>query len=183
MSAQCQISWLARPTILRALYIACSRGQQAAFPKETQNERTALSIAEFEVRMSWDSPNEMQSLSDLELPMSSAKPRIVCGGGAKLVVALTGFTCLALVLSGCPKGKDAFSAGRMAENRKDFDSALEYYKLALQTHPSNVEYKVKVADISFEAAQAHVSEGQKLREKGDLDRALLEFEKAQSIDP
>jgi general secretion pathway protein D len=65
----------------------------------------------------------------------------------------------------------------------DFESALEYYKLALQTHPSNVEYRVKVANISFEAAQAHISNGQKLREKGDMDGALVEFEKAQSIDP
>src|SRR5579862_6133153 len=90
---------------------------------------------------------------------------------------------LVLILSGCHKDKAAFSPGRTAENEKDFDSALEYYKRALQAHPSNADYKIKVADLSFKASQSHVSEGQKLREKGDLDGALLEFEKAQSIDP
>jgi len=124
----------------------------------------------------------MHSPFHVELPMSSEKLWIVSGGRAKFVVALTCFTCLTLGLSGCPKGKDAFSAGRIAENRKDFDSALEYYKRALEARPSNVEYKVKVASISFEAAEAHISNGQKLREKGDLDGALFEFEKAQSID-
>jgi general secretion pathway protein D len=90
---------------------------------------------------------------------------------------------LVFVLGGCHRDKSAFSSGQIAENEKDFDSALEYYKRALQTHPSNAEYKIKVADLSFKAAQAHISEGQKLRETGDLDGALLEFEKAQSIDP
>jgi general secretion pathway protein D len=105
------------------------------------------------------------------------------GGGVKFLVRLIGLSCLALVLSGCPKGRDAFSAGRIAENRHDFDSALEYYQRALQSHPSSVEYQVKVADISFKAAEAHISNGQKLREQGDFNSALFEFEKALSIDP
>jgi len=109
--------------------------------------------------------------------------RIVSSNGFRLVVRLISFSCLALVLSGCPKGKDSFSAGRIAENRHDFDSALEYYKQALQAHPSNVEYQIKVAGISFEAARAHISNGQTLRDRGDLNGALFEFEKAQSIDP
>ena len=105
------------------------------------------------------------------------------GGGVRFLVRLIGLSCLALVLSGCPKGRDAFSAGRIAENRHDFDSALEYYQRALQSHPSSVEYQLKVADISFQAAEAHISNGQKLREQGDFDGALFEFEKALSIDP
>jgi general secretion pathway protein D len=115
--------------------------------------------------------------------MNGRKLRIGFGGPAKFVFRVASFLSAVLVLSGCPKGKDAFSLGRIAENRKDFDSALEYYKRALQAHPSSVEYKVKVASISFEAAQAHISNGEKRREKGDLDGALAEFEKAQSMDP
>lgn len=102
--------------------------------------------------------------------------------GFKLV-NLPSLVCVALLLGGCPKSKDAFSAGRLAENRGDFDTALKHYKRALQDQPSNVDYKVKVASIAFEAAAAHISRGQKLRKQGDLERALLEFEKAESIDP
>jgi general secretion pathway protein D len=114
--------------------------------------------------------------------MSSSKPMFHGGQESRIALAMTCSICLALVLSGCPKRNDAVSAGRNAEDRKDFDSALEYYKLALKTHPSNVQYKVKVASISFQAAQAHIAKGQKLREQGALDGALVEFEKAQSID-
>ena len=133
--------------------------------------------------MSLNSLNKMRSPSDVELPMNRVNLRIVSSGGFKVVVRLIYLACLALVLSGCPKGKDAFSAGRIAENGKDLDSALEYYKRALQARPSSVEYQVKVADISFKAAQAHISNGQKFREQGDLNSALFEFETGQSIDP
>src|SRR5260370_21521132 len=169
--------------MLRSLFITSSRQQQAAFPKEAQNRRTALSITEFGIGRSLKSPTDMQNPSDTETTMNSLGLRIRRSPRVKLSVRLASFVCVALVLSGCRKGKDAFSAGRIAENRMDFDSALKYYKQALQTQPSNIEYKVKVADISFEAAQAHISNGQKLREKGDMDGALFEFEKAQSIDP
>src|SRR5713226_7650881 len=183
MSTKCQVNWLVRLIMLRSLFITSSRQQQAAFPKEAQNARTALSITEFGVGRSLKSPTEMQNPSDTETTMNSLGLRIRRSPRVKLIVRLASFICVALVLSGCPKGKDAFSAGRIAENRMDFDSALKYYKQALQTQPSNIEYKVKVANISFEAAQAHISNGQKLREKGDMDGALVEFERAQSIDP
>jgi general secretion pathway protein D len=120
---------------------------------------------------------------EAELSMTGVKSRTVSVCRLKILVGLACLFCIVMVLSGCPKGKDAFSAGRIAENRSDFDSALEYYKRALQAHPSNAEYQVKVADISFKAAQAHISNGQNLREQGDLNGALFEFEKAQSIDP
>ena len=115
--------------------------------------------------------------------MKSANQRTDRGSRVKGVARLTSFIGVALVLSGCPKGKDAFSAGRVAEEGKDFDRALEYYKLALQNQPSNVHYKVKVADLSFEAAQLHILNGQILRDKADLDGAMFEFQKAQSLDP
>jgi general secretion pathway protein D len=115
--------------------------------------------------------------------MNPANLPVVSAGGVRFLMRLTCLFCLALALSGCPKGKDAFSAGRIAENRHDFDSALEYYQRALQTRPSSVAYQVKVADISFKAAQVHIANGQRFRAQGDLDGALFEFEKAQSIDP
>lgn len=102
--------------------------------------------------------------------------------GSRLV-KLSSLVCVALLLGGCPKGKDAFSAGRRSKNRGDLDTALECYKRALQAQPSNAEYKVKVSSIAFEAATAHISEGQRLRKQGNLELALLEFEKAESIDP
>jgi general secretion pathway protein D len=91
--------------------------------------------------------------------------------------------CAALLLAACPKGNQDFKAGRQAEALKDYDSALDYYERALKTDPLNTEYRLKTTRIRFEAGQAHVRAGQKLRDKGELQLALVEFQKAIAIDP
>jgi general secretion pathway protein D len=88
-----------------------------------------------------------------------------------------------LLLLGCPKGGSEFSQGKKAEEIQDWDTALIHYQHALKSDPANIEYKLKVSQIRFEAAMAHVKEGQKQRDKGELKIALAEFEKAMAIDP
>ena len=89
----------------------------------------------------------------------------------------------AVLLSGCPKGRQDNSAGGKAEALKDYDTALDYYNKALQTAPNNTEYKLKAARARFEAAQWHVDQGRRFREDSNLELALAEFRKAQMIDP
>lgn len=89
----------------------------------------------------------------------------------------------ALWLTGCPKGRDDFKAGKKAEAIQDLDTALVHYERALKADPQNVEYRLKATRLRFEAAQAHVDAGQKLREKGELALAVAEFEKAAAMDP
>jgi general secretion pathway protein D len=88
-----------------------------------------------------------------------------------------------LVLPGCPKGKQQYSAGQKAELAQDWDTALVEYQRALRADPTNVEYKLKIDRIRFEAGMAHVREGQKQLQKGEFRIALAEFEKAMAIDP
>ncbi len=90
---------------------------------------------------------------------------------------------VALLLSGCPRGNPEYKAGRQAEAVQDYDTALIHYERALKADPLNTEYKLKATRIRFEAAQAHIRAGQKLRDKADLQSALAEFEKALAIDP
>jgi len=89
----------------------------------------------------------------------------------------------ALLLAGCPKGSGELKVGRQAEAIQDYDTALVHYERALRADPLNTEYKLKVARIRFEAGQHHVRQGQKLRDKGELQLALAEFQKALAIDP
>ena len=89
----------------------------------------------------------------------------------------------ALLLLGCPKAHNEYSQGKKAEEIQDWDTALVHYQRALTADPANIEYKLKVSHIRFEAGQAHVKEGLKQREKGELKIALAEFEKAMAIDP
>lgn len=88
-----------------------------------------------------------------------------------------------VLLVGCAKGNTDFKAGRNAELLKDYDTALVHYERALKANPRNVEYKLKATRLRFEAAQFHVTQGQKLRDKGELQLAVAEFEKAMAIDP
>jgi len=98
-------------------------------------------------------------------------------------LAAAAMACAALLLSGCPKGNQEFKAGRQAEALQDYDTALIHYDRALKADPLNTEYRLKATRMRFEAGQYHMRQGQKLRDKGELELALAEFQKAMAIDP
>lgn len=88
-----------------------------------------------------------------------------------------------LLLAGCPKGKTEFHDAEKAEALQDFDAAFEYYQKAVHSDPYNANYKIKLNQARFEAAEFHIKKGQELRKKGDLQGAAGEFQRAQTIDP
>ncbi len=73
--------------------------------------------------------------------------------------------------------------GRVAEDRKDYDKALELYERAVMENPRDAAALLAMRRIRFQAGQAHVDKGQKLRTEGKLEDALDEFRKAYAIDP
>jgi general secretion pathway protein D len=88
-----------------------------------------------------------------------------------------------LVAAGCPKGKPDYQQGRKAETLQDYDAAYEFYQKALKSEPGNAEYQIKFNQARFEAGALHVKQGVKLRERGDLQGAAGEFQRAEAIDP
>jgi general secretion pathway protein D len=90
---------------------------------------------------------------------------------------------LLVFTAGCAKGNPDFNEGKKAEALQDYDTALAAYNRALKADPNNSLYRIRAAQMRFEAAQAHVEQGQRIREKGDLQMALAEFRMAQEIDP
>ena len=88
-----------------------------------------------------------------------------------------------LLAAGCPKGKEDYQQGRKAENLKDYDAAYDFYSKALKNEPENAEYQIKFNQARFEASAFHVKAGVKLRERGDLQGAAGEFQRALAIDP
>src|SRR5713226_6932060 len=93
--------------------------------------------------------------------------------------------CLSAVLfaAGCPKGKTDYSQGRKAEHLQDYDAAYDYYQKALKHDPENAEYLIKFNQARFEASSLHVKNGVKLRDRGQLEAAASEFQRAVAIDP
>ena len=88
-----------------------------------------------------------------------------------------------LLAAGCPKGHSDYSKGRKAETLQDYDDALNFYQKALKSDPENAGYKIRYDQARFEAGQAHVKEGLKLRDGGDLEGAASQFQRATNIDP
>jgi general secretion pathway protein D len=88
-----------------------------------------------------------------------------------------------LLSAGCPKGQTDYNQGRKAETLQDYDAAFDYYLKALKADPYNASYKIKLGQIRFEASALHVKQGVKLRDAGDLQGAVAQFQRAQVIDP
>ncbi|HTM50112.1 MAG TPA: cohesin domain-containing protein [Bryobacteraceae bacterium] len=80
------------------------------------------------------------------------------------------------------KGDKLLAAGRAAEVRKQYDMALDLFEQALSEDPSDSGYQLAMRRVRFQAGQAHVERGLKLRADGKAAEALAEFEKAYAID-
>jgi general secretion pathway protein D len=89
----------------------------------------------------------------------------------------------ALLLAGCHKGNEDFSAAQKANALQDYDTALVHYERALRSDPTNAEYKLRAGQARYDAGMFHVHQGEKALENGDLQLALGEFQKAYLIDP
>ena len=88
-----------------------------------------------------------------------------------------------LLAAGCPKGNQHYEDGRKAEDIQDYDAALDYYQKALAAEPNNAAFRIKMNQIRFEASESHVKKGLALRDKGELQTAAAEFQRASTIDP
>ncbi len=114
------------------------------------------------------------------------RPVASASGSRRAFGALSLGSSLALavvLLAGCPKSNEEFQTAKKAEAIQDYDTALVHYERALREDPTNAEYKLRAANMRFEDGQYHVEQGRRAAQKGDLQRALTEFQKAQAIDP
>ncbi|HXM60967.1 MAG TPA: cohesin domain-containing protein [Terriglobales bacterium] len=81
------------------------------------------------------------------------------------------------------KAKSLYNKGKDAEARENYEQAYDYYKQAWDLKPAELTYKSAYDRLRFLAGASHVHRGQLLREAGQLDTALAEFQKAAEIDP
>jgi general secretion pathway protein D len=81
------------------------------------------------------------------------------------------------------KAKSLYNKGKDAEARQNYEEAYDDYKQAYDLKPGDLSYRASFERLRFLAGASHVHRGQLLREAGQLDTALAEFQKAAEIDP
>jgi general secretion pathway protein D len=100
------------------------------------------------------------------------------------IVLTTMLLCPTLPLEARTKKGDKFLAeGRIHEQKKEWDEALENYEKALSEDPADIAYQMAATKVHFQAGQSHIDKGMKLRSAGQLGEALIEFQKAYAINP
>src|ERR1700730_3636056 len=78
--------------------------------------------------------------------------------------------------------KNAYRRGQRAELKNEYDAAFEAYRQAYSLKPREPKYITAYLRSRAAAASQHVTNGIKLRESLKYDEALVEFQRASSID-
>ncbi|MGH9670708.1 MAG: secretin N-terminal domain-containing protein [Terriglobales bacterium] len=81
------------------------------------------------------------------------------------------------------EAKTLYKQGKEAEVRQNYQAAYDAYRKAWELKPGDLKYRTSMERLRFLAAASHVHRGQLLREGGNLQEALAEFEKAAALDP
>jgi general secretion pathway protein D len=104
--------------------------------------------------------------------------RLLRPGIFLLVVAV-----VVTVAAAADKAKSLFLKGQDAEARQNYEAAYDFFKQAYDLKPKDLRYRSSFERTRFEAAASIVHRGQKAREAGQLDDAVVLFQKALAIDP
>src|SRR5215467_7185218 len=90
---------------------------------------------------------------------------------------------LAICVTSCGAGKQAYTLGNEAVLNKDFETAMTEFKLAVNKQPDNTEYQLKYEQARFNAALQHFEAGRRAMDKQDYETAKEEFTRVLEIDP
>lgn len=90
---------------------------------------------------------------------------------------------LATLAIAADSAKKLFEKGQDAEARQNYEAAWDFFRQAYNQRPKDLRYRAAFERARFEAAAQIVHQGQKLREQGNLQDAVAQFQKALEIDP
>ncbi len=86
------------------------------------------------------------------------------------------------LLSGCAAGQ-AFKRGEERAKVGDWDSAVTYYRQAMQASPEIPEYRIALERAMLNASRVHFDSARQLEAKDQLDAALQEYRRTVEYDP
>jgi len=88
-----------------------------------------------------------------------------------------------LGLWGCTTLSQTYKLGTQAAINKDWKKAVEYFEQASMEHPGNSYYRLALIRAKIQASRIHWAAAQNLAREGNIDEALVEYNKALSYDP
>ena len=89
---------------------------------------------------------------------------------------------LAMLAAGCGAGR-SYGKGESAARAGDWDTAVEYFRKAVQTDPKRAEYTISLQRAMIAASQHHLDQARVFEVRGQLDEALREYRRASEFDP
>ena len=89
---------------------------------------------------------------------------------------------LAMLAAGCGAGR-TFGKGEEAARAGDWDTAVEFYRKAVQASPDRADYTIALQRAMIAASQRHLDEARIFEARGQLDEALREYRRASELDP
>ncbi len=100
----------------------------------------------------------------------------------RLVSGVVVVALAALVAAGCAAGR-AFTRGEAAGQAGDWESAVGFYRQALDDDPDRPDYKIALERAMISAAAIYTERGRQLEAAGQPDEALRAYRKAQEFEP
>jgi type II secretory pathway component GspD/PulD (secretin) len=89
---------------------------------------------------------------------------------------------VAVLLAGCGGGS-AYKKGYTAAQNGDWDDAVEQYRIAVQEHPNQPEYKIALERAMITASQQHLDAARLAEARMQWEEALREYRRASELDP
>jgi len=89
---------------------------------------------------------------------------------------------VAVLMAGCGGGS-AYKKGYTAAQNGDWDDAVEQYRIAVQEHPNQPEYKIALERAMITASQQHLDAARLAEARMQWEEALREYRRASELDP
>ena len=100
----------------------------------------------------------------------------------RTLLRLLAVIAAAALIAGCAAGR-AYGRGDSASRAGDWDTAVEYYRRAVQENPSRVDYRIALERAMLTASTQHLDQARLLEARGQLEVALREYRRASEYNP
>jgi len=100
----------------------------------------------------------------------------------RLIQSVVVLVLAAMVAAGCATGR-AFARGEAAGRAGDWESAVGFYRQALQDDPDRPDYKIALERAMVAAAAMYSERGKQFEDAKQLEEALRAYRKAQEFEP